>query len=188
MPRSLSSIKLYGNSNKVTIPFNSISEEFKVTRARELLQYRESRDPKVSQAGIEVRTGRKWRALEAVDQAESRLRHRALVGSMAVGRAGLGSIPTSDYSKARGKETRDLVQKEVRAGVEELPAYQMVGMRKQGAWTNWEQAVDRKVTWSELWKAEPFRSKFLIQSVYDVLPSPSNLFCWGKVESPSCPQ
>jgi len=28
--------------------------------------------------------------------------------------------------------------------------------------------------------------KFLTQAVYDVLPSPSNLFCWGKVE-PACP-
>jgi len=29
--------------------------------------------------------------------------------------------------------------------------------------------------------------EFLIQAVYDILPSPSNLFCWGKVESPACP-
>lgn len=49
------------------------------------------------------------------------------------------------------------------------------------------QAVERKVTWSELWKAEPHRIKFLIQAVYDVLLSPSNLFIWGKVETPACP-
>ena len=49
-----------------------------VNRAREVLQYRESKDLKVSQADIEVRTGRKWRAQEAVDQAESRLRHKDL--------------------------------------------------------------------------------------------------------------
>lgn len=29
--------------------------------------------------------------------------------------------------------------------------------------------------------------KLLIQSVYNVLPNPSNLFCWGKVETPTCP-
>ncbi|KAJ8349798.1 hypothetical protein SKAU_G00249280 [Synaphobranchus kaupii] len=130
-----------------------------------------------AEAGIEVRTGRKWRAPEAVDQAESRLRHRVLVGSVAIGRAGLGSIPTTHYNRATGKERRDLVQKEVRAGVEELRASQMVGLRQQGAWTRWEEAIDRKISWSELWKADPFRIKFLIQSVYDVLPSPSNLFC-----------
>ncbi len=43
------------------------------------------------------------------------------------------------------------------------------------------------MTWAELWKAEPQQIKFLIQAVYDVLPSPSNLHIWSKVESPACP-
>jgi len=43
------------------------------------------------------------------------------------------------------------------------------------------------VTWTELWKREPQRIKFLIQAVYDMLPSPSNLHIWGKVESPAWP-
>ncbi len=47
--------------------------------------------------------------------------------------------------------------------------------------------IKRKVTWAELWKVEPQRIKFLIQAVYDVLPSPSNLHICGKVESPACP-
>ena len=187
LPRSLSSIALYGHNNKLKLPISSLNEEFMVTRAREVLQYRESSDPKVSQAGIEVRTGRKWRAQEAVEQAESRLRHSVLVGPVASGRAGLGSVATTRYDKALGKDRRRLVQEEVRTGVEELRASQMVGMRQQGAWTRWEQAVDRKISWSELWQAEPYRIKFLIVSVYDVLPSPSNLFCWGKVDAPSCP-
>lgn len=155
-----------------------------VTRA---LQYRESKDRKVSQAGIKVRTGRKWRAQEAVDQAESRLRHRELVGTEATGSAGLGTIPTSQYNKLEGKERRDLVQREVRAGVEEQHASQTVGLRQQGAWTRWEEAMDRKISWPELWRAEPYCTRFLIQSVSDVLPRPSNLFCWGKVNTPACP-
>ena len=69
----------------------------------------------------------------------------------------------------------------------ELCAIQMVEMWQQGAWTRWEQAVDCKISWSDLWQAEPHRIKFLIASVYDVLPSPSNIFCWGKVDTPSCP-
>lgn len=84
-----------------------------------MLQYRESKDPRVLQTGIEVRTGRKWRAKEAVDQAESWLRHRELVGSVATRRVGQGSIPMTCYNKLKGKEKRDLVQKEVRAGVED---------------------------------------------------------------------
>ncbi|XP_073696141.1 uncharacterized protein [Garra rufa] len=187
LPRSLSSIALYGRNNKLKLPMSSLSEEFMVTRSREVLQYRDSSDPKVAQAGIEVRTGRKWRAAVAVDDAESRLRQKVLVGSVAQGRAGLGSRRTPRYDKAEGKERRSLILEEVRAGVEEKRACQMAGMRQQGAWTRWEQTVERKVTWTELWKAEPYRIKFLIQAVYDVLPSPSNLFSWGMVETPACP-
>ena len=35
LPRSLSSLALYGNTNKLHLPFKSLEEEFKVTRARE---------------------------------------------------------------------------------------------------------------------------------------------------------
>ncbi|XP_062387675.1 uncharacterized protein LOC134076569 [Sardina pilchardus] len=187
LPRSLSSIALYGCKNKLQLPFSSLSEEFMVTRAREVLLYRDSNDTKVSSAGIEVRTGRKWKACEAVKLAERRLQHGELVGTVASGRAGLGSSPRPVYSKAQGKERRRLVQDEVRAGVEEGRSCRSVGMRQQGAWTRWDQALDRKITWAELWKAEPHRIRFLIQSVYDTLPSPSNLFCWGLAETPACP-
>ena len=46
------------------LPFSSLNEEFMVTRTREVLQYRESSDPKVSKAGIQVR---RWKAAEAVE-------------------------------------------------------------------------------------------------------------------------
>ncbi len=187
LPKSLSSIALYGHRNKLQLPLKSLEEEFKVTRAREVLQYRDSSDPKVAKAGIEVRTGRKWKAEGAVRQAEARLDHNRLVGVVARGRTGLGSFTTPHIDTIKGKERRCLVQEEVRAVVEEERTCRTVGMRQQGAWIRWENAIERKVTWAELWKAEPQRIKFLIQAVYDVLPSPSNLHIWGKVESPACP-
>ncbi|KAL7835079.1 hypothetical protein SRHO_G00293260 [Serrasalmus rhombeus] len=60
-------------------------------------------------------------------------------------------------------------------------------MRHQGAWERWENAVERKVTWNEIWIAEPHRIKFLIQAVYDVFPRPSNLHTWAVAETPACP-
>ncbi|XP_056127556.1 uncharacterized protein LOC130105540 [Rhinichthys klamathensis goyatoka] len=186
LPRSLSSVAFFGHNTKLQLPFSSLAEEFKVTRAREVLLYRDSVDTKVSSAGVEVRTGRKWRAQDAVERAEARLRHSTLVGTVATGRAGLGSNPKPCYSKARGKEKRKLIQEEVRAEVEEARFSRVVGMSKQGAWTKWEQTAGRKITWAELWKAEPHHFKFLVQSVYDVLPSPANLFTWGLVDSPAC--
>ncbi len=75
LPRSLSNIELYGNTNKLRLHFSSVRKEFIVAQAREHLQYSGSRDNNVSGAGIIVRTGRKWRAAEAVQQAETRLKH-----------------------------------------------------------------------------------------------------------------
>lgn len=83
-----------------------------MNHTREVLQYRVLENLKVSQAGIEVRTGWKWRAAEAVDVAESWLWHRALVEAVTRGRAGLGSI-TSRYDKAQRKDRRSLVQEEL---------------------------------------------------------------------------
>ncbi|XP_063056078.1 uncharacterized protein LOC134450153 [Engraulis encrasicolus] len=186
LPKSLSSIALYGRNNKLQLPFKSLEEEFKVARVREVVLYRDSSDPKVANAGIQVRTGRKWKAEEAVQTAEARLRHKALVGVVTRGRAGLGSFPTPKMN-TRGKERRHQIQEEVRADVEEMRSCRAVGMRQQGAWTRWENALERKVTWNEIWRAEPHRIKFLIQAVYDVLPSPSNLQAWGLAESPACP-
>lgn len=45
-----------------------------------LVPYRDSSDLMVANAGIHVRTGRKWRAEDAVQEAEARLHHRRLVG------------------------------------------------------------------------------------------------------------
>ncbi|KAL0183880.1 hypothetical protein M9458_019576, partial [Cirrhinus mrigala] len=186
LPRSLSSIALYGHSTKLHLPLSGLSEEFKVTRSREVLMYRDSRDIKVTAAGILVKTRRKWQAQEAVTKAEVRLRHKTLVGSVATGRAGFGCFPRPRYDLAHGKERRRLIQDKIRAEVEEERYTKMAGMSKQGAWTRWEQVDPRRITWAELWKAEPFRIKFLVQSVYDVLPSPANLHIWGLADTPEC--
>ncbi|XP_038147774.1 uncharacterized protein LOC119787807 [Cyprinodon tularosa] len=186
LPRSLSSIALFGHGTKLTLPLSSVSEEFKVARAREVLLYRDSTDGKVSSAGIEVRTGRKWRAKVAVERAEARLRHSTMVGTVATGRAGLGSNPKPCYNRVTGKDRRKLIQEEVRAEVEEARFSRVVGMSKQGAWTKWEHVSSRKITWTDVWRAEPHHFRFLVQAVYDVLPSPTNLFTWGLIESPAC--
>lgn len=67
--QSFRSIALYGHNTKLQHPFSSLEEEFKVARARDVLLYYDSNYAK----RVEVRTGRKWRAQEAVNQAEARL-------------------------------------------------------------------------------------------------------------------
>lgn len=58
-------------------------------RVREVLQYSDSSDPKVTEARVE---GRKWRAEAAVEEAEVWLYHKVLVGAVAKGRSGLGRL------------------------------------------------------------------------------------------------
>lgn len=73
-----------------------------MARAGEVLQYRDSSDLKVAKERIQVRTGRKWRAEEAVQVAEARL-----VGVVTRGWAGLGSFPVPHLSST-GKVRRCL--------------------------------------------------------------------------------
>lgn len=48
-------------------------------------------DPMVAKAGMLIKTSRKWRAEEAMLQAESWLHHSDLVGVKTRGKSGLGS-------------------------------------------------------------------------------------------------
>ena len=186
LPRSLSSMALYSKATKVQLPLSSVVEEFKITRAREVMLYRDSKDIKVASAGVVVKTGRKWCAKEAVQRAEARLQHSVIVGNVAVGRAGLGQYHRPQYGKASDKEKRKMVQDEIRKEEEEFRKIKAVTMSHQGAWTKWEGIEEKKISWTELWKADYTRIQFLIKSVYNVLPSPANLHLWNLGESPDC--
>lgn len=68
LPRSLTSSALYGTSNTLLLPFRDLREEFKVAPTREVLQYRGSRDCKVSRACTEVRTRGKKKSAGVVEE------------------------------------------------------------------------------------------------------------------------
>ena len=72
-------------------------EEFMVSKTRLVLTLRDSRDQLVSQAEIETRTGRKWSASQAVEQAETRLKHLDIVEITSKGRMGLGNRNQSQW-------------------------------------------------------------------------------------------
>ena len=74
LPKCLSSAVLYGESNALQLPFKSIVEEYKVAKMRTSIQFMFSKDPKVTGAGVEVYTGKKWKAAKEVKIAEERLR------------------------------------------------------------------------------------------------------------------
>ena len=59
LPKCLSSVALYRNSNMLQLPFKSLVEEYKVVKVRTTIQFKFSKDLKIDGAGIEVYTGKK---------------------------------------------------------------------------------------------------------------------------------
>ena len=82
LPPSFTSIGLYSRTSKLQLHFTLLVEEYKVGKARLVMTLKDSKDEKVRTAGVEVKTGRKSSASKAVTKAESRLRHKDIVGTV----------------------------------------------------------------------------------------------------------
>ena len=57
---------------------------------------------------------------------------------------------------------------------------------QQGQWTAWDEALQRPISWNDMWSKPPLRLSFVIKSLYDQLPSRDNLRKWGMVEDFRC--
>lgn len=129
-----SSFKDYGNSTKLWFPRRSLEEEFKVIRTRVVLMYRDSRDPKVAQVGVVVRTGRKWSAWAAVlDVAETPSCATKIWWAwwLMVERA----WDCSQHLGTRSARGRRSEGRFMRAAVEKERSSKEAGLRQQRAWT-----------------------------------------------------
>ena len=91
------------------------------------------------------------------------------------------------WSKTKGKAKRDMVIQEIRNEEDKGRFQKAVQQSQQGQWTAWEGALQRSLSWNDLWHMAPLRISFILRSVYDLLPSNANLVKWGKSEDPSCP-
>ena len=186
IPRSLSAVALYSTSSKLQMPFQSLTEEFKLARTGTALTIHDSKDSCVRSAGVFQYSGRKWSANTAIQEAETRLQQEEIVGIVCRGRQGIGYQTTQLWSREGTRGRRVMIQKKVRQEEEENRIQRAVGMRRQGAWMNWTGVTERSVTCNDIWKASPYSLKFLMSSVYDLLPTPMNLQLWGKREDAAC--
>ncbi|KAI8516257.1 hypothetical protein Bbelb_048380 [Branchiostoma belcheri] len=185
VPPSFTAIGLYTKAGQMQLPLSSVEEEYKVAKCRTVMLYRDSHDQKVRDAGVTTRAGRRFKADSLVDQAEGMLVLRDIIGITNIGRQGLGSTHFQQWGKANREERRSLVQEEVRKLEEEKRIAKATQMATQGAWTKWN-LPSKKISWADLWNLEPYRISFMLRSVYDTLPSPSNLYRWGLREDPAC--
>lgn len=150
-----------------------VAEEFKTANVRLAMMLQDSDDQAVLQVNITVETGWKWKTSGALREAEERLQHADIMGTVTQGRLGLGVITRASWTEAKAKDR--MVQKEIRAVEEEGRQAKAVAMKQQGSWTQWDSIRGRSFSWKDIWNMEGHRIKFLISSVYDVLPTPTNL-------------
>ena len=78
---------------KLKLPTLSLVEEYKWGKAQLFQMLRVSCDPPVKNAQPSVITDWKWKAKIAVENAESALRMKEIIGTVANGKAGLGLHP-----------------------------------------------------------------------------------------------
>ncbi|CAM4720493.1 unnamed protein product [Leuciscus chuanchicus] len=161
--------------------------KYKCTKVRLSMTLAESQDAAIRTAPPRLVTGRKWTPAEAVEQAQSALRHGNIVGQVQQGRGGFG-LGTSrpKWYKATSADERKLVVAEVRHQQEAERCAKAVAQAKQGQWTTWENLEHHKLTWRDMWEMEGSQISFLIRATYDVLPTPKNLNQWFG-NDPACP-
>ena len=178
LPRCFSDTGLFGK-NILQLPLKSISLGYKQEKTRLVLELRESRDEAVKSAAVTVRTGRKWKAHDEVDQAVSRLQHKEVLGRVQDSRAGLGwGQPVQFWSKATREQRKTMVVEEVSQVVKDNYLIKAVSQGKQGAWIRWEDTINRVITWADIWRTPQSRLSFLVRAAYDTLPCPRNLAQW----------
>ena len=90
-------LKLGRKKSTETEPLSSLVEEFKVSKWCLVMTLRDSKEEKISEAGVQTRTGEKWGASKAVKQAEDMLNIRDIIGNACLG---LGSSTFKPWKAA----------------------------------------------------------------------------------------
>ena len=189
LPRMLTDVAFFTRSGALCLPTRSIVEEYKCGKVRFSMMMQDSMDVVISSARPEVVTGKKWQAEVAAEEARRTAEFSEVVGATQTDRSGIGyGKKRKWWSKADARERRELTVNEVRRTEERSRLTKAVQQPVQGAWTTWEDVVERKLMWTDIWGMSESALKFLVGSTYDVLPTPVNLKRWGKVTSAGCPE
>ena len=143
-------------------------------------------DEIIRKAFPEIKSGTKWSAIKAAQEAECSLRIKDIIGVTQTNRAELGSTRKKVFSKVGPKGKRDIVSEEVRMFEEEQRKVSAVTQVKQCAWTKWDDIKPIKLSWKSLIAMEPLAISFLLRSTYDLLLNATNLKLWGYTDSDLC--
>ncbi|MGH0129397.1 UNVERIFIED_CONTAM: hypothetical protein FKN15_024126 [Acipenser sinensis] len=145
VPRCLSRVGLYGKGI-LQLPVSALTEEFKCAKVRLEMTLVESRDKCVREAAPVLKTGRKWAAKKAVEDAKAALRIGDIMGQVQHGRGGLGlSSAPPTWHKAAPAQRRKLVVNEVQKQEERMRCIKAISQAKQGEWMKWESVENTRL-------------------------------------------
>ena len=94
----------------------------------------DSADEKVRTAGVEIKTGREWSAAKAVTEAESRLKHKDIIGTAAVGRQGFSTSKNLLLGECKHSEETKFGPREIKMREKENRQAKTVDLGIRGAW------------------------------------------------------
>ncbi|GFR94323.1 polyprotein [Elysia marginata] len=77
--------------SKLKLPMKSILEEYKCGKVRLVTMLEDSDDPAVKTVQPPLKTGRKWKVTEDIDEAKECLKMKEVIGQNQTDRKGLGS-------------------------------------------------------------------------------------------------
>ena len=106
---------------------------------------------------------------------------RDIAGIANKGREGLGLSKRQYYCKSSKRDQRTMVTEEIRKKEEETRQVRMVSLAKQGASSRWE-VPERSISHTDMLKTSDAAFKFLVKSVYDLLPTLANKNTWFGTE------
>jgi hypothetical protein len=185
IPKSMSSDLMYARSSVLQLPFSSVVEEAKVTKARTQVMLEMSKDACIKNANINLDAGRKWRVSVAVEEAKSQLHLQEIAGIANVGREGLGVHHRQYYSRSSESEKRKLVVQKVREAEEHRRLVKISTLARQGRSLEW-QVQQRKIKDADMRRTTESTFQFVLKAVYDLLPTPQNLNIWYRTEEHKC--
>ncbi|KAK3723334.1 hypothetical protein RRG08_059124 [Elysia crispata] len=134
---------MYCRKAKLKLPLKSILEEYKCGKTRLFSVLEDSEDPVVKTVQPTIKTGRKWKVVETVDEAKVCLQIKEVIGQTQTIRKELGSSRAKWWSKAEGKGKRDMVINEIRVHEDSRRVQKAVHQPQQGQWTNWDNALQK---------------------------------------------
>ena len=169
-------VALYCRQAKLKSPFKSLVEEFKSGKIRLQMILDDSEDEVIKSLNPTLKIGKKWKVKDTVRSAKDNLAFKEIIGHTQTGRQGFGTNEKQRRSKTSGKNHRNMVIQDVRSEIDNKRFLKGVQQSQQGQWTNWEETLQKSITWNDTWQMAPLRLRFLIPSTYDQLSPKNNLF------------